>query len=335
MLMLMASLGLSGCKGDGQEVAVAAPSASASVAPSASSETPKPFADFEKEGARGQFVVGFSEGLELRKDSNGFFLPIGYEWDLEKAMLKTGKEKGFEGPLSGAEYQKTNDALLAVSLDRLYDQWRVMDMKGPGLDIYRSPYHREVYRHYYFLRFLEVLPDAPQRKGEGKGDVKKMVERWGKLGQKAWQMTTESPYYGAPKDPRKPGRFDAPFKDVYEHLLEEMMKQVPPKGHPHFSHSFGPRFRTALLDMYLPGMYLTAIRERMRLAGIRPEDIGFSEAAFERELQEAFKRRADAFLKSGRRCATATVVDRRVFNLVGLKFEELSEMEHPLELYGH
>jgi len=334
MLILLAALGSPACKEEAKEVPAPSPSASSSTA-----MPDVPYGEFEKEGYRGKFAADFAKELELRKGVEGFFLPGDYRWKMEEAMLKAGEESGDEGEVPCDEFWRTENAVLAVTLNRLFSQWSQMSLETRRHNVYRGPYVKEVYRHYFNLRFLEVLPDNPKKQHDD--DYGKQAKEWGDLTRKAWGLTHESPFYGVPKGPKKAGPLDGPFKDTMLHLMEDMKKKMSygkqkknPMERGHENSLIASKVRTSVIDMYLPGMYLEAIRDRMERAEVEPEDIDFDEEEFERELKEAFSRRAEALMKSGKKFKGDAKV-RHLFNMIGLKYKELSEMEHPLELYDH
>ncbi|MBN2306398.1 hypothetical protein JXD20_00235 [Candidatus Peregrinibacteria bacterium] len=336
VLMLLSALGLSSCgKEETNSVPISAPSTTPSAIPSA-----LPYGEFGKGDYRGEFARKFSETLEIRQGSDGFFLPVNYLWKLEGEMIKAGRETGEKGILSCEDLGKEENAVLAISLDRLFDEWTEMSLEGRMNNIFRGRYVQEVYRHYYFLRFLEVLPDPPKKKGVGAID--KLVKEWTKMERLAWKLTNESPFYGEPKGPKKAGPYDKPFKDAMLYLMEEMKKELymgrkqqkDPIEQNCENALVESQFRTAVVDTYLPGMYLVAIRDRLARAEVEAGDVGFDEKKFEETLREAFKRRSELFLENERRYfGDRRDLIRKQFRIIGLKFRELSKMEHPLDFY--
>lgn len=328
MAVLFSALTLNTCHRSPDDSAEAVPSAVFSVSPSASAISP--CGEFHKSSYRADFARKFSDTLKIREGSEDFFLPIDYRWKLEMAMAEAAGVSESTGDLPDDEVKKAENAVLTIALKKLFDEWARIPLEAHEHDIFRSPYHREVYRHYYFLRSLEVLPDRPQKKGTG--DLEKLVKEWSDFNRQTWQLTHDSPYYGLPKGKKEAGPFDKPFQKTILDLIEKMVREMPPKGSPYYSSSYESQFRTSVLDMYLPGMYLRAISDRMNRAGVSAEEIGFDRETFEKELKKALTYRTRAFFKSGR-LYSGDKINRRVFNIVGVKFKELSEMEHPLELY--
>jgi len=302
--------------------------ADAALPDTASVTMPTKYGEFENGDYRAKFAADFSKKLEITKGSDHFFLPVDYQWKLEEAMKQAGA--GREVP--DTVFRQTDNAVLAQSLKRLFDEWADHTLSDSDAKLYRGPYIQQLYRHYRNLRTLEVLPDQPERKGAG--DIEKLVNDRMELNQKAWQLTSNSPFFGIKKDPASAGPLDSPLMPLVQRLSEELIGQCSNRGSDDFKVFYLGKIQTAVLDMILPGMYLDAMRGRLTQAGLSPEKMGLSENDFGNDLKRAFTRRSVFFGTNGVGYAS-DISERRIMEIVSAKFKELGRMDHPLELYKH
>lgn len=288
---------------------------------------PPAYQELQKGRVRAKFAADFAKGLELNKGSDHFFLPYDYQWKLEEAMKKEGQG----GDIPDAIFRQTDNAVLAQALQRLFDQWVHYDFPKTNQRLYRGPYVQQLYRHYRFLRYLEILPEQPEKKGAG--DLDKLIRGWFERDQKAWQLVNNSPFFGIRQDPNSAGPLEKPLMPLADKLITELTGACPNHASDEFKAYYWTKIQFSVLDMYLPGLYRESIRDRLRRAGLTEDDWGFDAKGFESELKEAFLARGQFFGRSGQ--IAGNLMERRIYDLISEKFKEFGKMEHPIDLYRH
>lgn len=290
--------------------------------------SPAAYGEFGKGTYRAQFAAEFAKNLELSRGADGFFIAPDYQWQLEEAIKRTvpGKE------VPDDVLRQMNNAVLAQMLQKVHADWARNALPEKEGQMYRSTYTQNLHRCYTNLRYLEVLPDQPMKKGNG--DKKKLIEVWSERDQKAWELTQESPFFGPKKDPASAGPLEKPLMPLVQKLITEITEPFPYSSSNDFKTLYLSKVQFAVLDMVLPGINLEAIRDRQRRAGLLGNETGFSEQNFENELKKAFAQRSKFFGQNGAQ-NVYDATEHKIFEVIGAKFEEFGKMEHPLELYKH
>lgn len=292
------------------------------------SVTPTAYSQFEKGTYRAEFAADFTKDMKLNKGPDGFFMKPDYQWKLEEALEKASAGEAVPDEI----FRQMDNAVLAEMLEKLFDDWAKYQFPDKNQALYRSPYVQHLYRHYRNLRYLEVLPEQPARRG--KGDIDKLIDVWSEHDQKAWELTLKSPFFGTKKDPGTAGPLEKPLMPLAQKLMTEMTERFQNHDSFDFKAFYLSKIQHAVLDIILPGITLEAIRDRQKRAGFEDIESSFSEKNFETELKKAFMVRAVFFRRDARRNA-ADAKERKIYEMIGAKFRELGQMEHPLDLYRH